>query len=395
MTHGKEEEAERVTSEIEEAVEDDVGEEALEEPPDSDAIELRERRSIGFIELGRTLFKRYPRRSVVGFSLMGTQAFVYNTIFFTDGLILTTFYGVASDNVGWFMLPFAAGNFLGPLLLGRFFDTIGRRQLITTTYALAGALTIGLGFAFTQPWMGSVLMTVGWVVIFFFASAGASAGYLTVSETFPLEIRAMAIAFFYASATAAGGIVGPWLFGTLIGSGDDRGAVFLGYAIGGGLMLVGAGVELLWGVAAEQRGLEDIAQPLSAEAAEEAEGSEEAEETGPGTPGPSQEPERPPRPEPRHLHPYPARTMASGLWSGATFPAQDIDVDHEIDAISSALTEDGELSRAQLSARVDARRWGPGRLGHALDAAEREHRVQRSGRRYRRSEEMAGASAER
>jgi MFS family permease/peptidoglycan hydrolase-like protein with peptidoglycan-binding domain len=279
MTHGHEDEAERITREIEESVESDTGAE-LDEPPDSSAIELRERRSIGFLELARTLFKVYPRRSAVGFALMATQAFTYNAIFFTYGLILTTFYGVSTANVGWFMLPFAAGNFFGPLVLGRFFDTIGRRPMIAMSYSLAGALTIALGFAFTRDWLGSTGMTIGWVVVFFFASAGASAGYLTVSETFPLEIRAMAIAFFYAIATAAGGIVGPWLFGALIGDGSSRDAVFLGYAIGGGLMVVGAAFELVWGVAAEQKSLEDIAAPLSATEHVE-EGEDRPVHTGP------------------------------------------------------------------------------------------------------------------
>ncbi len=279
MTHGKEDEAERITSEIEEQVTSDDGVGPLSEPGKDQEIELRERRSIGFVELARTLFVVYPKRSTVGFSLMATQAFIYNAIFFTYGLILTTFYGVSTENVGYFMLPFAAGNFLGPLLLGRFFDTIGRRTMITFTYSLAGVLTIALGYAFTQNWLGVVGMTVGWVVVFFFASAGSSAGYLTVSETFPLEIRAMAIAFFYAIATAAGGIVGPWLFGTLIGDGNSRDAVFLGYAVGGGLMLIGAVTEVIWGVAAEQRGLEDIAMPLSA--SEDSEEPNEEDEAGP------------------------------------------------------------------------------------------------------------------
>ncbi len=279
MTHGREEEAEQITSEIERQVTSDDGVGPLPEPGEDAGIELRERRSIGFVELARTLFVVYPRRSTVGFSLMATQAFIYNAIFFTYGLILTTFYGVSTQNVGYFMLPFAAGNFLGPLLLGRFFDTVGRRTMITLSYTVAGVLTVALGFAFTQEWIGVVGMTGGWVVVFFFASAGASAGYLTVSETFPLEIRAMAIAFFYAIATAAGGIVGPWLFGTLIGDGSSRGSVFIGYALGGGLMMIGALVEVVWGVAAEQRTLEDIAMPLSA--SEDSDEEEEEHDTGP------------------------------------------------------------------------------------------------------------------
>jgi MFS family permease len=409
MTHGKEDTAEEVTRDIEQTVQedDDVGE--LPEPDDSEAIELRERRSIGFVELARTLFKLYPRRSVVGFALMATQAFTYNAIFFTYGLILTTFYGVATDNVGWFMLPFAAGNFLGPVLLGRFFDTVGRRPMISASYAIAGVSTVLLGFAFTQHWLGAVGMTLGWVFVFFFASAGSSAGYLTVSETFPLEIRAMAIAFFYAIATAAGGIVGPWLYGSLIGDGNSRSAVFLGYAIGGGLMLVGAGAELLWGVAAEQRSLEDIAMPLSAEERDESE-SPEAEEEGaepehgeeaPAGDGAEQQPETEGQPETEreaqpvaasappgggdgHVpHPYRYRAMSSGLWSGVRLPAVDVDVDREVDALVEALAEIGPAPRGQLARRAGANRWGPGRLAQALRVGEQEGRLRRTaGRRY-------------
>ncbi len=265
MTHGREEEAEAVVQEIEDAVRQDEGDDlTLEEPPDDEAIELRERRSLGFLELGRTMFRLYPKRSVVSFSLMATQAFLYNAIFFTYGLILTTFYGVSTKSVGLYIIPFAIGNLLGPILLGRFFDTVGRKPLISGCYFTAGILTAGIGYLFTQDVLSTMTLTAGWVVIFFFASAGASAGYLTVSETFPLEIRAMAIAFFYAIATGAGGIVGPWLFGTLIGEGNSRGSVYIGYLIGAGLMMLGGVAELLWGVKAEQRSLEDIAKPLSA-----------------------------------------------------------------------------------------------------------------------------------
>ncbi len=204
MTHGQEDEAERIVDDIEHRVADDEHEDVsdLGDPPDSAAIELRERRSIGFVELARTMFRIYPRRSTVSLALMGTQAFLYNAIFFTYGLILTTFFDVGTASVGIFMVPFAIGNLLGPLLLGRLFDTVGRRPMISGCYIGAGALTIALGYAFASGWLSAVTMTIGWTVIFFFASAGASAGYLTVSETFPLEIRAMAIAFFYAIATA-------------------------------------------------------------------------------------------------------------------------------------------------------------------------------------------------
>ncbi len=282
MTHGQEDEAEQVVREIEESVLDDIDQSSLEEPPEGSAIELRERRSVGFIELARTMFTIYPKRSAVSFALMATQAFLYNAIFFTYGLILTTFYGVGSKSVGLYILPFAVGNLLGPIVLGRFFDTVGRKPMISGCYILSGLLTAGIGYLFTQDVLTATTLTAGWVLIFFFASAGSSAGYLTVSETFPLEIRAMAIAFFYAIATGAGGIIGPWLFGSLIGDGNHRGAVFIGYLIGAGLMVIGGLFEMAWGIAAEQRGLEDVAKPLSAAEA----GGEDDESAVAGRSGP-------------------------------------------------------------------------------------------------------------
>ena len=162
---------------------------------------------------------------------MASQAFFYNAIFFTYALVLTDFYGIAADAVGWYILPFAAGNFLGPLLLGRLFDTIGRRPMITLTYALSGVLLAATGYIFSLDLVSASTLTVCWSVIFFFASAAASSAYLTVSETFPLEIRALAIAFFYAVGTGIGGIIGPWLFGVLIETGS-RGSVFGGYLLG-------------------------------------------------------------------------------------------------------------------------------------------------------------------
>jgi MFS family permease len=197
---------------------------------------------------------------------MATQAFCYNAIFFTYAMILTKFYGVASSDIGWFIFPFAVGNFLGPLLLGRFFDTIGRKVMIAGTYAISGVLMTVTGFLFAQGVLDATTQTAVWSVIFFFASAGASAAYLTVGESFPLEIRAMAIALFYAFGTAVGGIAGPAVFGALIESGA-RGEILWGYVFGGALMVVGAIVEMRLGFAAERRSLEDLAPPLSAAAA--------------------------------------------------------------------------------------------------------------------------------
>jgi MFS family permease len=193
---------------------------------------------------------------------MAAQAFFYNAIFFTFALILTDFYGISPDRVGWYILPFALGNFAGPVLLGRLFDTIGRRPMISFTYLTSGVLLAATGYLFMRGLMTAEAQTIAWMVIFFFASAAASSAYLTVSETFPLEIRALAIAFFYAFGTGIGGIAGPILFGALIDTGS-RMSVFVGYLLGATLMISAALVEWLWGVAAERKTLEMIARPLA------------------------------------------------------------------------------------------------------------------------------------
>ena len=199
---------------------------------------------------------------MVGLSLMASQAFFYNAIFFTYALILTDFYGVASGHVGWYILPFAIGNFLGPLLLGRLFDTRGRRPMIAFTYIVSGILLALTGWLFLQNLVDATTQTVCWMVIFFFASAAASSAYLTVSETFPLEIRALAIAFFYAVGTGVGGVVAPWLFGVLIETGS-RASVFGGYLTGAALMVLAGCVAWRWGVDAERKPLESVARPLT------------------------------------------------------------------------------------------------------------------------------------
>jgi MFS family permease len=206
---------------------------------------------------------QYRARAVFGLTLMASQAFFYNAIFFTYALILTDFYSIPVDHVGWYILPFAAGNFLGPVFLGRFFDTIGRRPMIVFTYLMSGVLLAGTGWLFAQELLSAEAQTVAWMVIFFFASAAASSAYLTVSETFPLELRALAIAFFYAVGTGIGGVLGPWLFGILIDTGS-RMSLFAGYLLGAALMIAAAGVMWRWGIAAERRPLEEVARPLGA-----------------------------------------------------------------------------------------------------------------------------------
>ncbi|MBS0412102.1 MAG: MFS transporter [Proteobacteria bacterium] len=255
MTHGRIAEAEAIVAGIEARA-------GLAPPADLPRIGLRLRAATGLAAVARTLVVTYPRRTILGVVLMATQAFCYNAIFFTYATILTTFYRVDANAVGWFLLPFAAGNFLGPLVLGGLFDTLGRRIMITATYGLSGALLILVGWLFAQGRLDVVQLTAAWSVIFFFASAAASAAYLTVGESFPLETRALVIALFYAFGTGLGGVAGPALFGALI-EGGTRAGIFPGYLLGGALMLLAAGTELWLGLDAERLSLEEVAAPLS------------------------------------------------------------------------------------------------------------------------------------
>jgi MFS family permease len=225
-------------------------------------IRIAAREQIGFRTIAHVLFAHYRARSVLGLALMISQAFFYNAIFFTYGLTLSRFYGVPGERIGAYLLPFALGNFLGPLLLGRLFDTIGRRPMIAFTYAASGILLLATGVAFERGALDAQTHTLLWCASFFFASAAASSAYLTVSEVFPLEIRAMAIALFYAVGTGAGGLAAPALFGALIQTGS-RHELFLGYALASALMILAAATALALGVAAERRPLEEIARPLS------------------------------------------------------------------------------------------------------------------------------------
>jgi MFS family permease len=262
MTHGAHDEAELVMMGIESRAVEHIGAPLPE--PDGAPLMIHPRKSFGFGVVARRMFGKYLSRSFLSLSLITSQAFLYNAVFFTYALILTRFYNVPGGRTGLYLLPFAAGNFFGPLLLGHFFDTIGRRPMISSTYAISAALLAVTGWLFARGDLSAVTQTVAWTVIFFFASAAASSGYLTVSEIFPLEIRALSIAFFYALGTAIGGIVAPWLFGTLIGSGSAT-KVFYGYLLAAALMFAAAIVEIVYGVKAERIRLESIADPLSAE----------------------------------------------------------------------------------------------------------------------------------
>ncbi|MBE0703165.1 MAG: MFS transporter, partial [Afipia sp.] len=257
MVHGRPQEAERIVQEIERHARP-----APEDDGELPAIRLRMRDHTPLREVAHTLFVTYRPRALVGLVLMSAQAFFYNAIFFTFALVLTDFFHIPADHVGWYILPFAAGNFLGPLLLGRLFDTLGRRRMIAFTYAISGILLIVTGYLFSIGALTATQQTLCWMVVFFFASPAASAAYLTVSETFPLEVRALAIALFYAIGTAIGGVAGPSLLGALVDTGS-RASVFAGYLFGSLLMIVAAVVAWRFGIDAERKPLETVARPLA------------------------------------------------------------------------------------------------------------------------------------
>jgi MFS family permease len=265
LTHGHPDEAEHIVRTIEQELQSKGV--WLEPVSDDRAIEIRQRVELTYRELARLLFRQYLQRSVVGFTLMTTQSFLYNAIFFTYALILAQFYGIRGGAVAYFIFPFALGNLLGPFVLGRYFDTIGRRIMVGGTYCLSGALLLLTGWLFDKGVLNALTQTLMWCVIFFFASSAASSAYLTVSEVFPVELRAQAISFFFAMATLCGGVVAPWLFATLIGNGQSRDRIFAGYTVAAVLMIIGGVIEFAWGVNAERRSLEEVATPLSARAA--------------------------------------------------------------------------------------------------------------------------------
>jgi len=258
--HGHADEAEELVDGIEERVERETGTD-LPEPGQS--ITIRQRKTIGFVTIARTMFKVYPRRTTLGLSLFIGQAFLYNAITFGYAQILATFFGVKT-NPGYYFAVIAVGNLAGALFLARLFDSIGRKQMIAGTYILSGALLFGTAYLFHAGSLNATTMTACWCAVLFFASAGASSAYLTVSEVFPMETRALAIAFFYAIGTAAGGISGPLLFSHLVATGKVSDTV-LAFSIGATLMILGGLAEIFLGVKAERQSLEDIAQPLTAE----------------------------------------------------------------------------------------------------------------------------------
>jgi MFS family permease len=378
--HGREDEAERIVGSIEDGIERETGE-GLTEPEES--IEVVQRERIPFREIARTAFARYPRRTVLGLALFVGQAFMYNAVTFDLGTLLSEFFKVGTGTIPIYIAIFALSNFLGPFLLGRLFDTVGRKPMITATYLGSSALTAVLGFLLFGETLGTWGFMAFVLAIFFLASAGASSAYLTVSEIFPMETRALSIAFFYAVGTAAGGIAGPLLFGHLIASGNQD-QVAVGFLIGAGVMALGGIAELLFGVRAEQERLEDVAKPLTAEAAEAAEGEAKPES--------DEERERRERQQRwrergeafrqrertgmRRYRPGPGEFRSSpGL--ALMPPPGAANLEREVEIIERALREHGPANRRELSRRVGSRYWGPGRFRAALREAVAEERVRR------------------
>jgi MFS family permease len=387
--HGREDEAERIVKSIESGVVEDTGEE-LEEVDDE--IEVRQREVIPLRTIGKTAFKLYPRRAILGLALFVGQAFIYNGLTFNLGNLFSTFYGVSSGFVPVYIIVFAAGNFVGPLVLGRLFDTVGRVPMIAGTYLGSAAVAAVLAFLFvgktlSSPWAFEAFI----FVTFFLASAGASAAYLTVSEVFPMETRALAIAFFYAVGTGLGGIIGPLLFGHLIGT-NSRTWVMVAFLIGAAVMAIGGIAEIFLGVNAEQEQLEDIAKPLTAEEAET--GALAGDDDGAADEPTARERRWQERDERRSSHERSGgRRYRPGPGAGEAFyspgmlgtavrsrPVSQEILDREIDAIAEIVERDGPLQREEIAKRAGARRWGPGRFRNALSEAEAEGRIRRISR---------------
>jgi MFS family permease len=360
--HGQEEEAEHIVRSIEQDVERETDTQ-LGEPRQS--ITVRQREVIPFREIAKTAFQRYPRRAILGLALFIGQAFLYNGVTFNLGILYTTFWNVSSSFVPVFLIVFAVGNFLGPLLLGRLFDTVGRKPMIAGTYLGSAVIAAVMAALFTGHALGGSAWTFQAFIFgtFFLASAGASAAYLTVSEIFPMETRALAIAFFYAVGTGIGGIIGPLLFGNLIASGS-RGEVATAFYIGAAVMAVGGIVEVFFGVKAEQVPLENIAKPLTAEDAEQI---PERERQG----------RRRYRPGPGIEYPY---YSPGFMGTSLRRPTALVELQGEVEAIGRAVDEGGPISRDELYRVAGGRRMGPGRFRRALGEAVASGRIRRTGR---------------
>jgi len=387
--HGREDEAEAIVSRIERDVARDTGQE-LEEPDET--IEVRQREVIPLTEIARTGFGRYPRRAILGLALFVGQAFIYNGITFDLGTLFSTFFKVSASFVPVFLIIYAAGNFLGPLVLGRLFDTVGRKPMITITYLGSAVVGTIMAIAFERGSLTSEWSFEAFVVVtFFLASAGASAAYLTVSEIFPMETRALAIAFFYAIGTAVGGITGPLLFGHLI-EGGSKSDVAIAFYIGSAFMAIGGIAELFLGVRAEQQPLEDVATPITAQ------DTERGEEEGEAAQEPDEEREARRRDAERdrrirqrsasraawersgrrRFRPGPGGSLYAPRMAGTGPIAENpLALERQIEVIEQALEQQGPIERSRLAQLVGARYWGPGRFRLALQEALREGRAQR------------------
>ena len=370
--HGREEEAERIVSEIEQQVERETHQ-TLSEPEGS--LTVHPRKTISFVEIARVAFTRYPKRAILGLALFIGQAFLYNAFTFNLGTLLGEFYGVASGSVPLFFVVWALSNFAGPLLLGRLFDTVGRKAMISMAYLGSAAVAVGLAALFVSETGGVGIFIAVLSVCFFLASSGASAAYLTVSEIFPMETRALAIAFFYAVGTAIGGITGPLLFGQLIETGD-RGPVAFAFLIGAAAMAIGGVVELMFGVKAEGQNLEDLAAPLTTADKETSEEDPErrARETRIAA---RRERQRAGQSGRRRYRPGPPPGWNAAWREAPSAGAAETALDHEIETISRAVADHEVMSLRELHNAVGARYWGPGEFRKAMREALAENRIAR------------------
>lgn len=377
--HGREDEAERIVGEIEREVERETGQ-RLSEPEGS--LTVRQRKAISFREIAKVAFTKYPRRAVLGLALFIGQAFLYNAFTFNLGTLLSNFFDVASGTVPIFYAFWALSNFAGPVLLGRLFDTVGRKPMIALAYLGSAAVAVALTALFVAETGGVWVFMSVLGVCFFLASSGASAAYLTVSEIFPMETRALAIAFFYAVGTAVGGITGPLLFGQLIESGD-RGLVAVSFLIGAAVMAVGGVVELMFGVKAEKQKLEDLAMPLTADddvddAQDRVEDREVDEEYRARQARIAERAQRQRDSLARRRYRLGPQPGWQGAWREPPTPGvPESALDHEIDSIARAVSENEPMTLRELHRAVGARYWGPGEFRKAVREALAENRIAR------------------
>lgn len=400
--HGQEDEAERIVGDIEDDVREETGQE-LEDPEDT--LVIRQRKTIPFREIAKVAFTKYPKRAVLGLALFIGQAFIYNGVTFNLGTLLNGFYDVSSGMVPLFVIVWALANFAGPVTLGRLFDTVGRKPMIAGTYLGSAVVVTVLGLYLTGTEGNRWIFLAILAAAFYLASSGASAAYLTVSEIFPMETRALAIAFFYAVGTAVGGITGPLLFGRLIESGD-RGLVALAFYIGAGVMAIGGLVELVFGVKAEKSDLESLAAPLTSDedtdSGEEAKGEKSQGKEFGGEESEGDKDREDPRAVERRqrdarirerrarqvagstgsrrYRPGPGRGVGSPWIPPAPSEPSERALDSEIELITAAMQEHDEMAVADLADAVNAKFWGPGRFPRALRVAADEGRVVRVSR---------------